>query len=644
MERREPPETEEGWYALHDFRTIDWDAWREAPEALCERAIEEGIDYLASHAALEDIDTDDGVSAVFSVLGHEADLMTLHLRPSMADIEVAERRFEHTSFADFTTHTGSFVSVTEASGYTTDLNDKEMDASLRRYIDMRLHPTLPDAEYVCFYPMSKRRGERENWYDLSFEQRAEHMSAHGDIGRKYAGKVTQIVTGSVGFDDWEWGVTLFADNPTHIKRLLYEMRFDPSTSRYAEFGSFRFGRRFPPTDLDAWFAGEPVPTDEKRRRTERAETDRASERPATGASANDRRRASSGKSAGSIGAELDALGIEPDVSERAYGVLVYSETDHDAVAEAIEGLRGNFDHYDSHIGTTIHPREDGEGTTVVSRWATERAAETAAGFLADLPSVSNHRVGPLDGAGAGGDGGTIGADGDGVRTDDVPASADEAKTEMETETGARGGAPPVAGGADGESEDIRDELEDVDVYAGQPHGEDVYALVVYSGADSTELAGHVDELRKNFEDYDTHVKTAVYENPHGGRSAIVTIWKTRRAAETASGFLSELPAIVGRAGEESGFGTMGMFYTVKPEHRDAFIERFDAVDDLLADMDGHFETSLLVNRADENDMFIASQWGSREDAMSFFRSDAFHETVQWGREILADRPRHVFLA
>ena len=89
---------------------------------------------------------------------------------------------------------------------------------------------------------------------------------------------------------------------------------------------------------------------------------------------------------------------------------------------------------------------------------------------------------------------------------------------------------------------------------------------------------------------------------------------------------------------------MGMFYTVKPDHREEFVASFDGVTDLLADMDGHLETDLLVNRADENDTFISSQWRSREDAMDFFRSDAFRETVSQGRDMLADRPRHVFLA
>ena len=187
-------------------------------------------------------------------------------------------------------------------------------------------------------------------------------------------------------------------------------------------------------------------------------------------------------------------------------------------------------------------------------------------------------------------------------------------------------------------------MEDLDIYAGKPHGEDVFATVLYSEADAAELFEEVDGLRANFDHYDTHVKTAVYEGERADRAAVVSIWETASAAETAAGFLSELPGIVERAGEESGFGTMGMFYTVKPEHRGDFVEKFDVVGDTLDGMEGHYETDLMVNREDENDMFIASQWAAREDAMAFFQSDDFRDTVSWGRDVLADRPRHVFLA
>jgi len=491
MERRDAPPTREGWYALHDFRTIDWDAWREAPEREREAALSEGREFLADTEALAD--ASEGASVTYSVTGHKADVLLVHLRETMGELNALERRFESTALAPFTERATSYVSVTEASGYTNDELDPEeiADAGLANYIGMRLHPTIPDAEYVCFYPMDKRRDPEQNWYDLPFEKRAEHMESHGEIGREYAGEVTQMITGSIGLDDWEWGVTLWSNDPAKFKDLLYEMRFDPSTSQFADFGPFYTGQRLAPAKLSAFFAGE----------------------------------------------SLDA----------------------DAGSDATAGPHGGVD--------GDHHGEDGD------------------------------RHG--------------------------------------------GGDPEEPRGTD---DDIRGELEDLDIYAGKPHGEDVYAMVLYSEADAGELFEELEGLRGNFEHYDTHVKSAVYEDDQGDRSAVVSLWETARAAETAGGFLTDLPGIVARAGEESGFGTMGMFYTVKPNYREEFEEKFETVGELLADMDGHLDTRLMADVEDENDMFIASQWEGKDDAMAFFRSEAFADTVDWGRDVLADRPRHVFLA
>jgi chlorite dismutase len=145
MDRREPPQTEEGWYVLHDFRTVDWDAWRAAPEHERGRAIEEGVDYLAAHENLEDADA--GGSAAFSVIGHDADLLVLHLRPSMAHLDTAERRFEGTALAEFTEQTDSYLSVTEVSGYMSEEyfeGEEVEDTGMARYIESRLKPDIPD--------------------------------------------------------------------------------------------------------------------------------------------------------------------------------------------------------------------------------------------------------------------------------------------------------------------------------------------------------------------------------------------------------------------------------------------------------------------------------------------------------------------
>ena len=494
---REPPQTDEGWYVLHDFRRIDWAAWRDAPERERDRAVEEGVEYLESHEAVTD--ADDGASAVFSMVGHKADLLVVHLRPTLDALSTAERRFDRTALGAFTEQSTSYVSVTEVSGYVSDAyfaeDEEEVDTGLKRYIEGKLEPEIPEDQYVSFYPMSRKRGEQDNWYDLPFERRREMMQEHGEHGREFGGRVKQIVASSVGLDDWEWGVTLFSEDPTDLKDIVYEMRYDEASARYSEFGPFYVGRRFPPSDLPAFLAGESVP----------------------------------------VG--------EDDGEGHAHG-----EGDH----HGEDGHHGESDH---HGGDEAHDHGD-----------------------------------------------------------------------------------------DADEDGIRGELEDLDIYAGKPHGEDVYATVLYSEADADELFEEVDGLRSNFDHYDTHVKTAVYDALERDRRAVVSIWDTASAADTAAGFLSELPGIVSRAGEESGFGTMGMFYTVKPEHREDFVEKFETVGGLLGDMEGHGETDLMINLEDENDMFIASQWRSKEDAMAFFRSDEFSETVSWGRDVLADRPRHVFLA
>ena len=526
----EVPETDEGWYSLHDFRSIEWDAWRAAPDHERQRAIDSGIEYLSAHESLADVDDDEGATAIFSILGDKADFLIVHFRSSLDALSRAERQFEQTPLANVTTQATSYLSVTEVSGYVSDDYFKgdieDVDAGLRNYIEGKLKPDIPDDDYVCFYPMSKRRGAEHNWYTLPFDDRAELMKEHGRTGKHYAGKIKQVIASSVGLDDYEWGVTLFAEDAIHLKDVVYEMRFDEATSKYGEFGSFYVGRRFPAEDLGAYFAGESVPT----------------------------------------------------------------------------GDDGGHPHGEGH--GQAHGHGDGDG--------------------------ESHAHGHGDGEGhEHGDGHTHGGDVDHGHGGD----SDHAHGES---------TPDTDDPADEES--IRGELADLDIYAGKPHGEDVYATVLYSEADEDDLFEEVDGLRKNFDHYGTHVKTAVYGAQDGSRRAVVSIWETASAADTAAGFLSELPEVVERAGEESGFGTMGMFYTVKPDSREDFVEKFDTVGGVLEETEGHIETDLMVNHEAENDMFIASQWTSQEAAMGFFGSDAFRDTVKWGRDVLADRPRHVFLA
>jgi Uncharacterized conserved protein len=162
------PQTDEGWYMLHDFRQIDWDGWRNAPQQERERAARAGREYLAAHESAADSPDGEGTSAVFSILGHKADLLVVHLRPTLDLLSQAERQFERTALAEFTTQPTSYVSVTEVSGYVSDdyFEGDEINEGLKGYIEGKLKPEIPDDEYVCFYPMSKRRGEEHNWYTL----------------------------------------------------------------------------------------------------------------------------------------------------------------------------------------------------------------------------------------------------------------------------------------------------------------------------------------------------------------------------------------------------------------------------------------------------------------------------------------------
>jgi len=680
-DRRDPPPTDEGWYALHDFRTINWDAWRSATDRKRRRALTGAVEFLDS--TLDVADADEGASALYSVLGHKADILLVHLRPTSARIGALERQFERTEFARFTERTTSFVSVTEASGYSERARDYftgdlDEDSGLYNYIQTRLKPTIPDATHVCFYPMDKRRQPGQNWYDLSFEERADHMAAHGDIGRDYGGKVVQMITGAIALDDWEWGVTLWGDDLADMKDLLYEMRFDPSTSQYAEFGSFYIGRRFPPEDLPALMAGEVVPTDgdvaasladagpihpaeananggaaafagdahagahagdthadthggdaHEHEHADKGEhaPGHAADEHAEEAAEDDGGESDDDHSHGggpptdteSTAAEVDNLdqrlatiGLRQgeDYDAGGYGVLLYSTADAQELADDVSDLRENFDHYDTH-GQTVVRAQSGR-SAVASIWDNQRAAETAEGFLGDLPSVTESYKGPL-------------GDEDADKSDDTAES----------------GAEPAS--SEGPAS-IRDELADMDIYAGQPHGEDVYALVLYSSADLDTLTEAVADLSDSFDRYDTHEGTSVYADEDGDAAAVVSLWETEDAAQTASDYLSELPEVVGWADEGDGFSTMGMFYTVKPEHREEFIERFGTVGEMLDKMEGHRSTALLARTDDENDMFIASQWDSKENAMEFFRSEEFAQTVDWGQDVLADKPRHVFLA
>ena len=248
------PYTLEGWFILHDFRRFDWRRWKRLEPVERVRIAREAARFFRDAAAARD--SGEGTSALYRVVGHKGDLLLLHFRPTLDALNRLETAFAATELADFTEPAYSYVSVTELSFYRSGPGGPDRDVTGDPFVRARLYPQIPATRHVCFYPMNKKRSGQDNWYMLPFAERGRLMHSHGLIGRKYAGRVTQIISGSVGLDDWEWGVTLFADDPVDFKRVVYEMRFDEASARYGEFGPFYVGIRTEPDDLVAWLCGE----------------------------------------------------------------------------------------------------------------------------------------------------------------------------------------------------------------------------------------------------------------------------------------------------------------------------------------------------------------------------------------------------
>lgn len=247
-------DTLEGWYCLHDLRRIDWPKWKAADTAVRQKAIGEATEFFSRCEAVAD--APQGSSAIYSILGHKGDLLILHLRETLEELNALELAFEQTLLADYTVRTYSYVSVTELGQYTS--GSGPLDPKAAAFIERRLKPPIPDHPYFAFYPMNKKREGQDNWYMLDKETRRRLMHSHGQIGRKFAGTVQQMITGSIGYDDWEWGVTLFATEPLPIKKVVQEMRFDEASARYAEFGPFFCGVRLRTAELTDWLDGKAV--------------------------------------------------------------------------------------------------------------------------------------------------------------------------------------------------------------------------------------------------------------------------------------------------------------------------------------------------------------------------------------------------
>lgn len=266
------PETLEGWSALHLMYRIDWGRLREtSPESRREMAAEMASVLESATAVPEQ-----GATALVQLLGHKGDLMIIAFRRTFDDLGRTELALSRCALHACLVPTTSYVSIVELGMYemTAKIHrhlaqagltpgtepydaafDREMEVQRQRVLS-RLFVPIPQRRYVCFYPMNKRRGEVNNWYTEAYERRAEMMLEHGKVGRDYAGKVTQIISGSIGFDDWEWGVDLFADDPLTFKKLIYEMRFDEASAKFAEFGPFYTGMQFSPGELVRLLEGE----------------------------------------------------------------------------------------------------------------------------------------------------------------------------------------------------------------------------------------------------------------------------------------------------------------------------------------------------------------------------------------------------
>jgi chlorite dismutase len=250
------PLTLEGSYLLHQFFRFDWKAWR----ALTDGEREE-IDAKATAALqrLERKSPDAPIqSALFSQLGHKGDLVLIHFRDSLEALNQVELDLAQTELYESTRKT-----YEAAAAKGLEPNSPEFQAEVAATLDRssaamapRLFPAVPEAKYLCFYPMDRKRGEAVNWYTVPFADRQRMMHEHGLIGRRYGDVVKQIISGSIGMDDWEWGVDLFADDPVVFKKLIYEMRFDEVSAVYALFGQFFIAVRLPMDKLDGWLEGK----------------------------------------------------------------------------------------------------------------------------------------------------------------------------------------------------------------------------------------------------------------------------------------------------------------------------------------------------------------------------------------------------
>jgi len=267
MDETPPPLIpQKGWHCLHLFYRIEHGQWQFL-NAAEQRAAKIALSTLVQETRALELTQ----LLSLSVVTPKADLGFMLVTPDLQTANRIEKQLTLSLGADVLVPVYSYLSLTEESEYTTtdeqyaqtieseqklkpgtsefETAMKAFRERMQKYRQDRVYPTLPDWPVVCFYNMTKRRGEQRNWYSLPFEERRTLMAGHARVGREYAGKIKQLITGSTGLDDAEWGVTLFAHDTFQVKAIVYQMRFDEVSAAYADFGEFYLGIQLPLDEL-----------------------------------------------------------------------------------------------------------------------------------------------------------------------------------------------------------------------------------------------------------------------------------------------------------------------------------------------------------------------------------------------------------
>lgn len=237
-------ETFEGWYSLHTVYGVDFQKW----QAITPAAQADMLAELKAFIAEQEVGYKAHTSsyAMYHVTGQKGDIMFWFLQPTIKDLNRVETQLKKLKIFSVFEKGSSFVSVIEQSNYRNyDINDPLIQA--------KLYPDIPRKQYICFYPMKKKRDGQDNWFMTDKAERARLMRSHGRIGRTYEPELSEFTTSAVGLDDWEWGITLMCDDSLQFKKIVYEMRFDEVSARFGIFGPFTVGSLLDDAALDEMF-------------------------------------------------------------------------------------------------------------------------------------------------------------------------------------------------------------------------------------------------------------------------------------------------------------------------------------------------------------------------------------------------------